>query len=207
MADLKPYYDEGGITIFLGDCRDILPTLGPVDLVLTDPPYGLRFRENEWDNSIPDWLRLARAVAPIVIFTTAPTTLWDYPRPDWVMCWARPASNSRAISGGFNHWSPVVVYGSVKFPVDLLSLHAIANAADKWNIHPSPKPIRLMRWLVEYGCTPGGLIVDPFMGSGTTLRAAKDLGRKAIGIEVEEKYIEIAIKRLQQNVFDFKAVS
>jgi DNA modification methylase len=67
--------------------------------------------------------------------------------------------------------------------------------------HPSPKPLNVMRWIL--GCLPGETVLDPFMGSGTTLRAAKDLGRRAIGIEIEERYCEIAAKRLAQEVFDF----
>jgi DNA modification methylase len=70
--------------------------------------------------------------------------------------------------------------------------------------HPTPKPESLMRQLIEDNSNPEDLTLDPFMGSGTTLRAAKDLGRKAVGIEIEEKYCEIAAKRLSQEVFDFK---
>jgi site-specific DNA-methyltransferase (adenine-specific) len=203
MSLPEPYYvsEDGRITIYHGDCREILPLLDPVDLVLTDPPYGVGFRGEEWDAAIPDWLPTARAVASVVVFTTAPVTLWDYPRPDWVLCWARPASSSRSLlRGGFNHWSPVVVYGTPKFPTDLLSLHAIAHASPAWIDHPSPKPIALMRWLAEHASNPGDLILDPFMGSGTTLRAAADLGRRAIGIEINEDYCRIAVERLRQGV-------
>jgi hypothetical protein len=148
----QPYYQDDSCTIYHGDCRELLPSIGPVDLVLTDPPYGLNFRGAEWDAEIPDWLPSARQAADTVIFTTAPLTLWQYPQPDWVLCWARPASNSRSLlRGGFNHWSPVLVYGTPKFPTDLLSLHAIANAAPQWIEHPSPKPEKLMRWLAQHG--------------------------------------------------------
>jgi len=200
---VRPYYEHGGITIYHGDCREVLASMdaGSVDLVLTDPPYGVQFRNQHWDKAIPAvWLEEARRVAAVVMFTTAPTTLWDYPRPDMVACWARPASNSRTPQGGFNHWSPVLVYGRAKFPTDLLSLHAIANSAPKWNTHPSPKPEKLFRWLTACGSVPGAIIADPFAGSGTTLRAARDLGRRAIGIEIEERYCEIAARRLSQEV-------
>lgn len=203
---MRPYFERDGVTIYHGDCREILPRLTEqVDLVLTDPPYGLDFRGAEWDSEIPDWLPMARAIASTVIFTTGPLTMWDYPRPDWVLNWARPASNSRSLLGGFNHWSPALVYGKPKFPVDLISLHAIANAAPEWNTHPSPKPERLYRWLAQHGSKPGDLILDPFMGSGTTLRAAMDLGRRAIGIELEERYCEIAARRLSQMVLPLGA--
>lgn len=191
----EPYYQDEHATIYHARCEDVLPHLSG-DLILTDPPYGIGFRDAAWDASLIDWLPLARSITERVIFTTAPVTLWDYPRPDWVLCWGRPASNSRSLLGGFNHWTPVLVYGKPKFPVDLLSLHAIQHAAPKWNTHPSPKPEALMRWLVEHGSKPGEAIVDPFMGSGTTLLAAKKLGRRAIGIEVEEKFCYLAAERL-----------
>jgi site-specific DNA-methyltransferase (adenine-specific) len=198
---MKPYYDSGGITIYHGDCLSIVPGLGRFDCVATDPPYGVDFRGLAWDKMIPArWLDVARAAAPVVIFTTAPLTLWEYPVPDWVLCWARPASNSRATSGGFNHWTPILIYGKRKFPTDLLSLHAIAHASPKWIDHPCPKPVELMKWIILHATEEGGVVLDPFMGSGTTLRAAKDLGRRAVGIEIEEKYCEIAAKRMSQEV-------
>jgi len=194
------YYSDDSVAIAHADCREVLPLLPPVDLVLTDPPYGLDFRSAEWDGDIPSWwLAAAREIAPIVAFTTAPTTVWDYPRPDWVLCWHREAANSRTAYGGFNHWTPILVYGRGGPSPDTLTLHAIANAQRNGYEHPSPKPIRLAYWLIE-GFPAAALILDPFMGSGTTLRAAKDLGRKAIGIEIEERYAEIAAKRMAQGV-------
>lgn len=198
---VKPYYEEPGITIYCGDCRTILPHLGPVDVVITDPPYGVHFRGNGWDREVPAWLEPARRIASVVLFTTAPLTLWDYPKPDWVICWARPASNSRSLlCGGFNHWTPIIVYGTPKFPVDFISLHAMANADDGRNPVPTPKPERLLTWLIANSSSEGALVCDPFCGGGTTLVAAKNLGRKAIGIEIEEKYCEIAVNRLRQGV-------
>lgn len=199
---MKPYYDHAGITIYHGDCREVMPGLkGQIDIVATDPPYGLGFRSESWDSCIPEWwLESARAIAPVVVFTTAPTTMWDYPRPDWVLCWYRPASSSRSPSGGFNHWSPVLVYGNGAPSPDSINLHAIQHAQYRGFAHPSPKPLALYRWLIKAW---EGVVLDPFMGSGTALRAAKDLGRRAIGIEIEEKYCEIAAKRLSQEVFDW----
>ncbi len=197
-AAMTPYYSDDAVTIWHADCRDVLPTLEPVDLVLTDPPYGLAFKDAEWDAEIPDWLPLAQALAKTVAFTTAPTTMWDYPRPDWVACWYRPAAQSRTSFGGFNHWTPVLIYGECHLKVDVRNLHAMSVAQPSGYAHPSPRPVELMRWLLEG--LDGATVLDPFMGSGTTLRAAKDLGRKAIGIEIEERYCEIAAKRMSQTV-------
>ena len=195
---MKPYYQDESVTIYHGDCRDILPSIGKVDLVLTDPPDGVELRHEGWDYDIPVWLPSAREVADTVIFTTAPLTMWAYPPPDWVLSWHRPASSSRRPDGKFNHWTPILVYGKWECWIDILSLHAIANARAKGFGHPCPKPHKLFEWLV--GGTSAQTIVDPFMGSGTTLEAAKLQGRKAIGIEIEERYCEIAANRCRQMV-------
>ncbi len=199
---MTPYYDADGIRIFCGDCREVLPTLGKVDAVITDPPYGVGFRSSEWDSEVPSWwLPLARVASPVVVFTTAPTTLWDYPRPDWILCWVRHAAQSRTNYGAFNHWTPVLVYGSGTWNPDLITINGMTSGqANKGINHPSPKPEKLSRWLISGSSSSGDLILDPFMGSGTTLVAAKNLGRRAIGIEIEERYCEIAAKRLAQRV-------
>ena len=188
--------DDGSIRLLLGDCLEILPGLGKVDACVTDPPYGVEFAE--WDSAIPPWLEPAREASEVVMFTTAPETQWDYPRPTWVLNWYRPASSSRSLlGGGFNHWSPVLVYGKCKFAVDTINLHAIANAYPPGFGHPSPKPESLMEWLVS-AC--GETILDPFMGSGTTGVACIRLGRRFIGIEKEEKYFEIAKHRIRDEL-------
>jgi site-specific DNA-methyltransferase (adenine-specific) len=181
-----------------GDCLDVMRGMADasVDAVVTDPPYGLGFRGEAWDNCIPAWLAEAQRIAPVVIFTTAPTTMWDYPRPDWVCCWYREASNARSQIGGFCHWSPILVYGKPKFPVDSRKLHAIQHAYPKGFPHPSPKPIALMEWLVTNACTDGGTILDPFAGSGSTGVACVNTSRAFIGIENHPPYVEIARRRI-----------
>jgi DNA modification methylase len=186
-------------SLFLGDCLERMGEIesGTVDAIITDPPYGLDFRGQAWDAFIPAWLGEARRIAPVVIFTTAPTTLWDYPRPDWVCCWYREASNSRSqLRGGFNHWSPILVYGRPKFPVDSKKLHAIQHAYPRGFPHPSPKPVALLEWLVGNACDEGSTVLDPFMGSGTTGVACVNMGRNFIGIENHEPYFRIASDRI-----------
>ncbi len=180
-----------------GDCREILPTLGKVDAVVTDPPYGVAFRGEEWDREIPNWIEAARSKAAVVAFTTGQTTLWDYPRPDWVMCWQRPAAQSRTSFGKFSHWSPILVYGKGTWNPDCFKLHAMEAGVENAAIdHPSPKPVRLMRWLVRGAASPGSTILDPFCGSGSTGVAALAEGMNFIGIEREAKYVEIARRRI-----------
>lgn len=201
-----PYYNHAGITIYCGDCREILPLLEPVDFICTDPPYGLDFRGSEWDSKIPDWLPVAREKARVVAFTTAPTTVWDYPRTDWVLCWQRPAAQSRTATGTFNHWTPILVYGKGKWNPDCFRYNGnTAGQENKGINHPSPKPVALMKWLIAGADCKG--VYDPFMGSGTTLLAAKELGIKATGIEISEEYCRIAVRRLSQEVFNFGEVN
>ena len=196
---ITPYFDRDGITLYHGDCLKILPQLEPgsVDAVVTDPPYGIDFRNNDWDNFIPRWINDARRISPIVVFTTAPTTLWDYPRPDWVSCWYRTAAQSRNIQGGFNHWTPIVVYGDCKFIVDVFYTNGNVTASQNKDIeHPTPKDLSMVRWLIK--SSNGKTILDPFMGSGTTGVACVQTGRRFIGIEIDEKYCQIAQKRIEQ---------
>ncbi len=170
-------------------------------ICITDPPYGVNFRNEKWDHEIPEIAKNLPSVFSVCFIITAPTTMWDYPRPDLVLCWTRPGSTSRTKKGTFNHWSPILLYGAKGPNPDTKRLPDCVNHTKNAGSHPSPKPLALMKWLVK--STPKGIILDPFMGSGTTLVAAKELGRRAIGIEIEEKYCEIAAERLAQEVFEF----
>jgi DNA modification methylase len=206
----KPYYQDEAVTIYHADCRDVLPTLEPVDLVLTDPPYGI-FKEaitrgfmvdrsgqdaTEWDTKpSPETLLLALSFATHsvvwgynymadILGTCAAPFVWDKQTganyfADGELAWTSFSTGTLRI---FRHqWC-----GAFK-----------ASERGIRSLHPTQKPVALMRWCIER--TPlADTILDPFMGSGTTLRAAKDLGRKAIGIEVEERYCEIAAKRMSQ---------
>lgn len=193
---MKPYYEEPGITIYHGDCRDILPSLPKVDLVLTDPPYGVGFAS--WDEKFTfDWFELFKNFR--IAFTPGISNVHKYPPPYWIMGWGKPGSTRRNISGGFNSWEPILIYGKRKIMTDFIYLPDCANHSDIKG-HPCPKPAKLLTFLMKQLSDENETILDPFMGSGTTLRAAKDLGRKAIGIEIEEKYCEIAVKRLRQEV-------
>jgi len=205
-----------------------LPKLEPVDLVLTDPPYGVGLGEVENGQArekgqmaytkfsdTPEYIRnvvipafvIARNIAKRSIVTPGNRNAWQYPSPDDVGVWYNPAGNGRG------KWGFILAHLILYYGVDPRA-GKTAMASSTWgksdsvsgikNIsHPCPKPLLFTTWLADKGSLCGETILDPFMGSGTTLRAAKDLGRKAIGIEIEEKYCEIAVKRLQQEVFNF----
>lgn len=211
---VKPYYEEPGITIYNADCRDILPHLEPVDLVLTDPPYGMNFQSNYrhikhegifGDNELP--IEVIKVLAKIPNNASYIFCRWDnlsqMPPPKSVLAWVK---NNWSM-GDLEHehgrqWEAICFYQLVGHKFIKRIPDVIHNDRTGNNLHPTEKPVDLMMRLIS--CNEGDIILDPFMGSGTTLRAAKDLGRKAIGIEIEEKYCEIAVKRLQQEVFPFK---
>lgn len=208
---MKPYYEENGVTIYHGDCREILPSLPKVDLVLTDPPYGVGYpyfiledTEDGWNASVLPVLQTLTFWYPSAVFMSM-RQMQKPPAFKWSLCWNKPGSTRRNALGGFSIWEPIFIYGDGwNVANDAITLPDCANH-DKGNTHTCPKPERLLRWLLSlHG---GETILDPFMGSGTTLRAAKDLGRKAIGIEIEERYCEIAANRLRQEVLNFEAVA
>jgi DNA modification methylase len=197
-----PYYEHAGITIYHGDCRKILPLLPKVDLVLTAPPYGLGKKLHDggtWstDPKYDAMLKWDILIEPefMVSLTALPAIIWggnNYPLPpsrSW-LAWIK--NNSVPTMADFElAWTnldkPARCYRGRIHP-------------DGVNQHPTQKPLYLMKWSLGFAT---GTILDPFMGSGTTLVAAKQLGRKAIGIELEEKYCEIAVKRLGQEVLCF----
>lgn len=216
---MKPYYEHGGITIYHGDCRDILLTLEPVDLVLTDPPYGIAYNREDVPQSkhVASHRRQTASVEgddepfdphPLLAIGKA-RILWgancyasrlpDSPR--W-LAWDKVTRNGLKLRIAEVEFAWTDCVGR---PVVHRFMWSGAFREDERGTayHPTQKPVSLMRWCATRPGVPDGAILDPFMGSGTTLRAAKDLGRKAIGIEIEERYCEIAAKRLAQEVLPF----
>jgi len=198
---------KDGQTIIHGDCREILPELEPVDLVLTDPPYNVGLQYGEHNDSMDDtqWLEWASAwFHPCreskTLLITGQGRLAHYARIEpwkWLLQWWKPAAMGRS-PVGFNNWEPIAMWGKGSNAGLPDVIRAVIHSHDKCD-HPCPKP---------YYWAEGQLarfpnaetVLDPFLGSGTTLRACKDLGRRGIGIEIEERYCEIAANRLRQEV-------
>ena len=203
---MKPYYEHAGITIYHGDCREVLPSLRE-PILFADPPYGVN--KAFWDTEFNlDWLPAAAEASDVMAITPGARQILSLPREVWPQRY-RWTLSIRIINAltrgdfGFANWIACLVYSR-----EGTSIYAESQDATEIAIrgqmpeHPSPKPYDAMAWILSR--LPEGCVIDPFMGSGTTLRAAKDLGRRAIGIEIEEKYCEIAAKRLSQEVMDFK---
>ena len=221
----KPYYDEGGITIYHGDCREVLPMLEPVDLVLTDPPYGIGAARQHFGG-----MGVRRHMTGICVGKAIPRrdygdSAWDdTPADQSVIDTLIGLSRWQIIWGGNYFALPPTrcwfVWDKLRGDTDYADAELAWTNLDRavrvkryrWNgfltepgdknerVHPTQKPLGVMRWAIEQAPPTAQTILDAFMGSGTTLRAAKDLGRKAIGIELEERYCEIAAKRLAQGV-------
>lgn len=211
---MTPYYQDSAVTIYHGDAAEVLPCLTVEGVIITDPPYGINY-STEWNRNGPDRARsiegdssvlirdsiLGLWVGPSLVFGS-----WKSPKPSGVvltLVWEKMGSSGMGDLA--LPWRPnteeIYVIGSGFVAIagresGVLRFKALCGEQR----HPTEKPASLMRYLIERTI---GTVTDPFMGSGTTLRAAKDLGRKAIGIEIEEKYCEIAAKRMAQEVFDF----
>ena len=209
------YYKDEWTAIYHGDCREVLARgeLPHADLVLTDPPYGVGCKYTHFEDTklnlrqlIGESIELIRRAGDVVLMTPGVGNWYEYPAPDWTLAWITPAG---AGSGpwGFCCWQPVLAYGKCPFLSNGLGRrHDIiehTEAAEK-NGHPCPKPIGFWKKLMARGSVnERDIILDPFMGSGTTLQAARELGRYAIGIELSEEYCEIAAKRQQQRMMSF----
>ena len=213
---MTPYYDEAGITIYHARCEDVLPSLEPstVGLLLTDPPYGMGLDTdysdmNGWDGKSKKWEKVEGDDQPF-----DPAHLLAYKR---LVIWGSNHFASKLPdSGGWIVWNKRgegkpsgICFGDCELAWTNLSQsvrmysfmwHGVARWTAEPVFHPTQKPVSLMRWIIDKWTQPGDLILDPYMGSGPVLRAAKDCGRRAIGIECVEHYCEIAAKRLGQGV-------
>jgi DNA modification methylase len=240
---MKPYYEHAGITIFHGDCLDVLADLAVelhenVNAVITDPPYasgtrseakrgssgamvrGGRFADKPIENDQMTTLgfvwfirAVARLCRPMIVpggsflsfidWRQWPNLLGavescDY-RVNGMIVWDKV---SFGMGNGFRGQHELILHASRGVPdvFDRSVGNVLPFKRDDTDDHPSPKPTDLMGRLVSVVSPVGGLVLDPFAGSGATLVAAKNAGRRAIGIEVEERYCDLAARRLGQEV-------
>ena len=211
MMPPKPYYQQHGITIYHGDCRDIMPYLDPVDLILTDPPYSEQYL---WSYDVVGqaamellkegcflYAYLGSAYLPTIFYM-----LNNYPILKWFWLF-----HIRYMGANGRIWNKHIVqmakdvlcYTKGEPSPERLTWcgsDITASAQPSKKQHPWEQGILFPRKVIYTRTTQGEIVMDPFMGTGTTLRAAKDLGRKAIGIEIEEKYCRYAAERMGQMV-------
>ena len=207
-----PYYDADGITIYCGDCREIVPTLDFDGLLLSDPPYGIahptdyrkRGRSNLAENR--DYIPVAGDGAPFdptwMLSVGAGRILWGgnhfasrLPDSGGWLVWDKERPDDLDQATCELAWTDCIK--GVRRIRHLW--HGMMRASKEALQHPTQKPERVMSWCMTLRWTKDyGSVLDPYMGSGSTLVAAKNLGRRAIGIELEERYCEIAVKRLRQ---------
>lgn len=195
-----------------GDCTDpdvVARVMGGerAGAVVTDPPYAVGVGYASFDDTqsnvlelIGAFMHVTKDMRPMALTPGIPM-MWDYPRPDWVMAWIHPAATSSG-PWGFNGVNPILVYGDDPYLKHGLGLRHdnIVLAADREGVdgHPAPKPIKVWAWLVErMTIEHGAVIFDPFVGSGTTIVACQNLGRRCRAVELEPKYCAVALQRMQ----------
>ena len=217
---MKPYYQDvkAGITIFHADCLDVLPGISKKDvgLILMDPPYGINHssnREASWQNrtihgdndtSLRDFVIRWGDGLPMFVFGSWKATkpartrgvlIWDkgpaFGMGDLAFPWKMSHEEIYVLGDGFTG----------RRDESILRGHFCPPSESQGRLHQHQKPISLFKYLLNK--VTRCMVLDPFMGTGTTLRAAKDIGHRAIGIEIEERYCEIAASRLAQEVFQF----
>lgn len=228
-AGVTPYYCDEWACVVHGDCREVLPRLGPVDAVITDPPYGVGLTAKvtkynhlrtgtPYEDTPEQALALGQGVvtwaqqrAKRAVILPGNRLCFAYPAPAAMGCIFCP--NGAGIDRwGFTCFHPILYYGRCPYlsqgkgsrPSSFASAHPGMHVTKEQWAHPCPKPLDWMLWLVKRGSLPGETLCDPFLGSGTTLVAAKDLGRRAIGIEISEAYCALAARRLAQEVLPLR---
>ena len=199
----EPYYDRDGITIYNADCKKVLPFLGSFDLLLTDPPYGIdagnmnlggyassQIECGDWDKKAPTTATIQNSIEKAKDSIVWGGNYFDLPKSRNFLVWDKTTEmQGRSFAECEMAWC---------------SWDAVARVfrfspTQMKKVHKTQKPLDLMRWCLSL-VPDAQTILDPFMGSGTTLVAAKLEGRQAVGIEINEKYCESAAKRLEQGV-------
>lgn len=257
--DMKPYYQDDLVTLYHGDCLEILPSVdaGSADMILCDLPYGTT--SNKWDSQIPldalwgEYLRIGTETSAFVFTASQPftsTLVLSNPRlfrHEWIWLKNRGSNFANTIREPMKEHESVLVFSRGKWTYNRqmqsrtgggaerakygvehssksenyrefegrdrhqISDLRVPSSWQKYNVevglHPTQKPVGLMSYLVRTYSNAGDVILDNCAGSGTSLVAASSEGRSAIGIEMDERYCEIAAKRLSQQAFDLEGIA
>jgi DNA modification methylase len=212
---LKPYYQDSFVTIYHGDCKVIMPQLPDFDLLLTDPPYGIGesnrknktrrkqsnprdYGDYEWDQKpIPQWvIEMARSKCEKQVIFGG--NYYDLPPCKGPLVWDK--ENTGDFADGEMAWNNL----GCALRIKRHRWNGMLRKGKEPRFHPTQKPVEIMSWcLLLAGDVK--TVLDPFMGSGTTLRACKDAGKLCVGIDLEERYCEIAARRMAQEVLPLYA--
>jgi site-specific DNA-methyltransferase (adenine-specific) len=223
---MQPYYADDSVTIYHGDCREVMRDLDRVDMIFTDPPYGMAFQSHKrtatprfaaiQGDAEVDTAGILAALDHLKDGGAAyVATRWDvYPR--WYdaietvvtvkncIVWAKSAGGLGDLLGDYlpdHEWVIYAVRGRHVLRGGRVSnVWQVDKDPPSTYLHPMQKPVGLASRAIQKSSDAGDLVLDPYMGSGSSLRAAKDLGRRSIGIEIEERYCEVAAKRCAQEV-------
>jgi site-specific DNA-methyltransferase (adenine-specific) len=203
---VKPYYADDLVTIYHGDCREWMPE---ADVIVTDPPYGIDINpvRSRFDRIVGD----AEPFDPAFLLALGkPTVLFGAnhyadrlpPSPSWIV-WDKRGSTPSNLQADCE-----LAWTNLGGPVRSVRHYWNGGGSKQHetlggSYHPTQKPVGVMRWIIDR--CPDGSVLDPFMGGGSTLMAAKAAGRRAIGIEIEERYCEIAATRCSQEVLGLTA--
>jgi DNA modification methylase len=211
---VKPYYEQDGVTIYCGDCREVLPELPLASLVLTDPPYALGSTRQEWNATAAVGIGLHEAAKRIakdgamLVFTTSSGRGIEYTLGsvgkilpfNRLLVWRKALSTSKAAGPWKWDLVSILAFGRATFGIAERSSLIESAEPKKGREHPSQVPPDVADWLFEPFASLPGLVVDPFMGSGRLLIPATNIGRPVVGIEIEERYCELAAKWLAGSV-------
>lgn len=241
---MKPYYDDGQVQLYLGDCVDLMPALGlQADCIVADPPYGET--SLPWDRWPEYWLEQAAHVtrslwcfgslrmflahaSEFAGWKLSQDVIWEkhngsgfaadrfkrvhetvthWYRGDWSAVRHQtprePGGDGKRTvrkRGLTPHTGAIGDTGYTDDGLRLVRSVIRRHSMQQRALHPTEKPVGILAPLIEYACPPGGLVLDPFAGSGSTLDAARASGRRAVGIEADERYCELAARRLSQGV-------
>jgi DNA modification methylase len=206
----EPYYSDDMVTLYHGDCRDVLPNIVPatVGLLLTDPPYGMDYKPLRGSDGSKRWAEGVKGDSapfdptPLLVFKRAVLFGANWyadklpPSGGWLVWDKTP----KGVKNGFHASHAELAWTNCCSSVRKFSLQWGGEARNhEPHLHPTQKPVGLMRWIVSQFTKPGDLVLDPYMGSGPVAEACRDTGRRYIGVELEERYCEIAARRLLQD--------
>ena len=223
----SPYYADEYVSLYLGDCRELADVWVGCDVLVTDPPYGIGWRgvsttyrrgvcvrrsspeiAGDRDTSVRDEVLALWGGRPAVVFGS-----WRRPRPAGVrhrLIWDKQGADSGPVRAPFMTMDEEIYVLGRGFLASSPPQRSVVTTREKRSQaaresgHPTPKPVGLMELLVSR--CPEGVVADPFAGSGSTLVAARNLGRAAVGVELEEAYCELAARRLSQQALDLGGV-